>query len=170
MNKAWFVNIPRLVTIAIAIALYCVAFWAFIKKRKVFVRPANTVVDPASITYSGEERRIYPRARCGIEVRYKPDGVKGCINVFREGKARDIAEGGLFLESPDKFSVNDRLELKLKIPSVGHFMLMRGVVVWVKEVDPGKWFNNGISITDIDPNDRKQIAKYVAGVNPEDKV
>lgn len=162
MNDLWYSSIPRLVAISVAVGLYGLALFTIIRRpRKPAPLPSGSLGD-SSHSYSGPERRIHPRAQLGIDVRYKPYGSEGGVQVFREGKVRDISEGGLFFETSEKFAVNDKLEFKLKLPVVSHFMLLRGNVVWVKELDPDKWYNYGISILEIDPNDRKQIAKYVA--------
>lgn len=162
MNEVWYSSIPRLITILIAIGLYGVALFTIIRRpRKPTPIPSGNIAQPP-FGYSGPERRIYPRAKLEIGVRYKPYGVEGGIQVFREGKARDISEGGLLLETSEKLAVSDKLEFKLKLPVMSHFMLLRGSIVWVKEVEKDKWYNYGISISEIDPNDRKQIARYVA--------
>lgn len=162
MNDLWYSSIPRLLTILVAICLYGLALFTIIKRpRKPTPLPARSLGhDPFS--YSGPERRIHPRAKLGVGVRYKPYGKEGGMQVFREGRARDISEGGLFLETAEKLEVNDKLEFKLKLPVISHFMLLRGSIVWAKEIEPNTWYNYGISILEIDPNDRKQIAKYVA--------
>lgn len=162
MNDLWYSSIPRLIAIFMAIGLYGIALFTIIRRpRKPTPLPERQTVQFPS-NYSGPERRIYPRASLGIGIRYKPYGVKGSMQLFREGKVRDISEGGLLLETQEKLVVNDKLEFKLRLPVVSHFMLLRGSVVWVKEAKPNGWYSYGISISEIDPNDRKQIAKYVA--------
>lgn len=162
MNDLWYSSIPRLITILVAIGLYGVALFTIIRRpRKPSPLPGRRTVQFTS-NYSGPERRIYPRTRLEIGIRYKLYGLKGSMQLFREGRVKDISEGGLLLETQEKLIVNDRLEFKLKLPVVSHFMLLRGSIVWVKEAEPNGWYNYGISISEIDPNDRKQIAKYVA--------
>lgn len=162
MNEAWYSSIPRLTAILIAFGLYGIALFTIIKRprKQVPISTSNIIQPP--LQYSGPEKRIYPRANLGIGIGYKPYVVKGCIQVFREGKAIDISEGGLLLETSEKLAVNDKLEFKLKLPISSHFMLLRGSIVWMKEVEKDRRYNYGISFSDIDPNDRKQIARYVA--------
>lgn len=163
-KNEWFSSIPRLITIFVAIGLYGTALLTVIRRpRRPSPLPLGKTGQP-STSYSGPERRIYPRAKLGISIRYKLYSSSGGLQVFREAIVKDISEGGLLLEAPEKLSVNDRLELKLKLPEVSYFMLLRGTVVWIKELGPNLWlYNCGISISEIDPNDRKQIAKFVAG-------
>lgn len=162
MNDLWYSSIPRLITIFVAICLYGLALLTIIRRPKKPVPVPDIPSGHSPFGYSGPERRIHPRAKVGIGVRYKPYGKEGGIQVFREGRVRDISEGGLFLETAEKLEVNDKLEFKLKLPVISHFMLLRGSIVWAKEIEPNTWYNYGISILEIDPNDRKQIAKYVA--------
>lgn len=162
-KNEWFSSIPRLITILMAIGLYGVALLTIIRRpRRPIPLPPNNKEKPEA-KYNGPERRLYPRAKLGASIRYKPYNIEGGLQVFREGRVADISEGGLLLEAPEKLSVNDKLELKLKLPDVSHFMLLRGTVVWIKDVGPSLWlYNCGISISEIDTNDRKQIAKFVA--------
>ncbi len=161
-NDVWYSSIARVIAIVVAFGLYVVALFAIFRKTK---KPAQIlVVDKPhpEVSYSGPERRIHPRARVDIRVRYKPHGIKGVLHVFKEARIKDISEGGfLLVEAQEKLEVNSVLEFKFRLPSMAHFILLRGDVVWVKDLEPGQWYNYGISITSIDPNDRKQIAKYV---------
>lgn len=162
-KNEWFSNIPRLITILAAICLYGVALLTIIRRhRKPSPLPKDKREEP-EVKYNGPERRLYPRTKLGVSIRYKLHNPEGGLQVFREGRVTDISEGGLLLEAPEKLSVNDVLEFKLKLPEVSHSMLLHGSVVWVKEVGPNLWlYKCGISISEIDPNDRKQIAKFVA--------
>lgn len=164
MNDVWYSSIPRLIAILVAIGLYGVALFTIIRRpRKPTPLPEGQTGQPP-FSYSGPERRIYPRAKLDVGIRYKLYTPGGGIQVFKEGRVRDISEGGLLLEALEELEVGDKLEFKLRLPGVSHFMLLRGTVVWVKEIEPNLWWHQcGISISEIDPNDRKQIAKYVAG-------
>jgi c-di-GMP-binding flagellar brake protein YcgR len=162
-SEVWYSSIARVIAIVVAVGLYVVALVAFFRKTK---RPAQMPVTdkmPAEVSYVGPERRIHPRARVDISVRYKPHGIKGVLHVFKEARIKDISEGGfLLVEGQEKLEVNSVMEFKFRLPSMAHFILLRGDVVWVRDLEQGQWYNYGISITAIDPNDRKQIAKYVA--------
>lgn len=162
MNDTWYSSIPRLITIVIAICIYVIALFTITRrlKKSISIPASNSGQTPTS--YNGPERRIHPRASLGIGIRYKHFKTNTGVEVFREGRARDVSEGGLHLETQEKLAVNDKLEFKLKLPRLSHFMLLCGTVVWAKEVEKDKWYNYGITISGIDPNDRKQIAKYVA--------
>lgn len=162
MHNPWYSSIPRLIAVIISAALYITALVSITRRPKKPVAIPDSNSNGFNFGYNGPERRIYPRALLGVEIRYKLCTKEGCIQVFREGRARDISEGGIFLETSEKLSVNDALELKLKLPNMSHFMLLRGNIVWAKDLDQGLWYNYGVSISEIDPNDRKQIAKYVS--------
>lgn len=162
MNEVWYSSIPRVIAIIISIGLYSVALFTILRRSKKKGAAYSGSAEQFSLKYSGPERRIHPRTNLDVEVRYKLYGVKDSMQLFREGRASNISEGGLLLETAEKLEVNDKLEFKLKLPVISHFMLLRGSIVWVRETGSAGWHNYGISIFEIDPNDRKQIAKYVA--------
>lgn len=125
------------------------------------MRPADA--DKKNASYIGPERRIYPRAKLDVVVRYKLSGLKGVMHVFKEGRIKDISEGGLLLvEAQEELAVDSVVELKFRLPNVDHYILLRGNIVWNKEVEPAKLYDYGVSILHIESNDRKSIAKYVA--------
>lgn len=167
-------SIPRLVTILFVIGLYGIAFISIIKKPKKSKVSSfrNIDIKKSAFDYKGPERRIYPRARLSVVVRYKVYSKKAKMNIFKEGRAIDISEGGIgiVLEINENLAVSDKLELKLKLPIASQFMLVRGKVVWNKEIEAGKWYHHGISFTQIDINDRKIIAKYVTEAQPAEDV
>lgn len=169
-NEAWYSSIARVIAIVLAVGFYIIAMIAILRKPRKHTPPPSNGTTPSPIQYSGPERRIYPRAKLDVVVRYKLSGIKGVINVFKEGRIRDISEGGLLLiEAQDKLAADDVLEFKFKLPTADHFMLLRGNIVWVKELEPDRWYNYGISVAQIDPNDRKCIAKYVAEVSEKEE-
>ena len=161
MNDIWFYNIPRTVIILIAAGLYIIALFAVVRR----VKKSKYIPSPNSESlfadYNGPERREYPREKLGIWVRYKKHGQVKSIQIFREGRARDISEQGLLLETLEKLTVNDTLEIKLKLPESLHFMLMRGLIVRVSKLNEDKGYRYGINILEIDAEDRKKIAEYV---------
>lgn len=169
-NQVWYSSIARVAAIFIAAGLYGIALVAFFKRPKRNIpKLKDEDKKQMPLTYTGPERRIYQRAKLDVVVRYKLVGMKGLMHVFKEGRIKDISEGGLLLvEAQDKFEVDNSLELKFRLPSTDHFILLRGNVVWVREIESDKWYDCGISITHIEPNDRKNIAKYVAeqNINP----
>lgn len=162
MKEAWYSSIPRLITIFIAIALYGVALFAMFRRSKRIKLRSPEEIDSPPIGYSGPERRIYPRVKVNVDVKYKIYSKKSGLHGFKEGRARNISEGGVFLETYEKLAADDRLEFKLKLPVSSQFILIRGKVVWTREVETGKWYYYGISFIEIDPNDKKLIAKYIA--------
>jgi len=162
MDGPLFTSIPRLITIIVALSLYVIAIATlFRRSRKVVSLPKYDRSSKPVVV--DNERRIYARAPLDIGVRYRPYGQEGQIQIFREGKTGNISEGGIYLETGEHLTVESLLELKLKLPVATHFILARGKIVWVKEIASGKWYNYGVSFLEIDPNDRKLIAKYVSG-------
>lgn len=162
-SEVWYSSIARVIAIVVSIGLYIVAMVAFLRRSKKPAIIPSTDKPQIQTPYSGPERRIHPRATIDITVRYKPHGIKGVLHVFKEGKIKDISEGGLFLvEAQEKLEVGSVLEFKFRLPTMAHFILLRGNIVWARDLESGQWYNYGISIIAVDSNDRKQIAKYVA--------
>lgn len=162
MNDFWFFNIPRMVIISIAAGLYIIALLAIIRKTKKPKRIPSHDSESLFSDYSGPERREYPREKLGIWVRYKKYGHIKAIQIFREGRASDISEQGLLMETTEELTVNDNLEFKLKLPESLHFMLLRGRIVWVNKLKEDEGYRYGIQIFEIGAEDRKKIAEYVA--------
>lgn len=160
MNVTWYSNIARMLSIVTAAGLFIIALSAVIRhSRRIIVDLPEDFDQP--FDYKGPERRIYPRVKVGIGVRYKLCK-KEEISVFQEGRTKDISEGGIFLESRDKMQVGDKLELKLRLPLTAHFIIVTGKVMWSKDAQKEQCYHCGISFVDIDPNDRKLIGKYIA--------
>ena len=161
MWKVYDIPVPRLLAIIIAVFSYILAMFALVRKRKkgFSLDTHNENTKPAIFD---QEKRIYPRVRLNIGVRYRPYGKKGQIQIFREGKGKNISEAGINVETGECFSVSDLLEMKLKLPTASQFILVRGKIVWVREITPGTYYGYGVSFTEIDPNDRKIIAKFIA--------
>lgn len=164
MKEIWYSSIPRLITILVALSLYGVALFAIFRRRRKVKLRVSEYTDKPLLKYGGPERRVYPRARLSADIRYRRCGEESGLDVFKEGRAVDISEGGIgiLLETYEKLAVNDNLELKLRLPITSQFMLVRGNILWMKELEAGKWYRYGITFIEIDPNDKKIIAKYVS--------
>ncbi len=166
MEELWYTSIPRLITIMVAvslvlIALYGLLFYPLVRRFRKEEQMVNYESERQTILPYGE-RRIYPRSSLDMGIRYRPYGKEGQIQIFREGRTGNISEGGVHLEAGELLTVDSRVELKLKLPATARFILVRGKIIWVKELVADKWYGYGVSFTEIDPNDRKLIAKYVA--------
>lgn len=180
MKTVWFSSIPRLFAICFVIFLYGMAAFSVFRKTKKnkpssfpgFGKDLNDSMSGSDSlrSYPGPERRIYPRVKFDTYIRYKLCRSKCGFTTFKEGCAVDISEGGvgLLLETSEKMSVDDKLEMKLKLSVVSGYILIRGTIVWTKELEEDKWYRYGISFTEIDPNDKKLIAKFV--VENKDKM
>ena len=155
-------HIARLVTILVAVALYIIALISIFRKPKRIKLHTFDETPKKQDDYEGPERRIFARIRLGIEIRYKIEGAG--ITVFKEGRSRDFSEGGILMETHEKLPADARLGLKLKLPNKAHYTLVRGKVVWIKEVKVDEWYHCGISFIEIDSNDKKTFTKYIEEV------
>lgn len=167
MKETVYFNIANLITILIALLLYILVLYgiivAVLRKKSKKTSLAESGDGESFLKYDGPERRLYERAKLSIDVRYRCCTKGSRVNIFKEGKAVDISEGGIgiLLETYEKLDVSDKLELKLKLPRNSQFMLIRGDIIWAKELQKERWYRYGVNFIEVDPNDKKLIAKYV---------
>jgi c-di-GMP-binding flagellar brake protein YcgR len=114
--------------------------------------------------YTGPERRRFLRLQEAIDVVYKKHLVTDKEKVLL---TKNIGAGGICLRVyGDELSEGDMLDLKIYLPEPDGIITAVGKVVWRKEiytndVSQTKRLDVGIEFTEIRPQDRKRINKYV---------
>ncbi|MGF1469362.1 MAG: TIGR02266 family protein [Sandaracinaceae bacterium] len=105
-----------------------------------------------------DERRAHPRVRVRVDITFTSE-----TNFF-QGFTEDLSDGGLFLATYELKPVGTLIDVRFELPN-GHEVETTGEVRWLREprdedaeVPPGM----GIRFGDLTPNDRQQIAAYVA--------
>jgi len=84
----------------------------------------------------------------------------GLAGLNIEGNVLDLSEGGLRLETSEKFLIDTRLRLKISIAKFGDNLEADGVTRWCHETprDP-EIFHVGIKFTHEDPATNRKIAQ-----------
>jgi len=77
-------------------------------------------------------RRRFKRLDLHLPVRYKMAKTEKRAKVF-EGKALNIAAGGIFMHAPNTFPIHTLLELTIKLPSPYKSIKANGKVIWVAD-------------------------------------
>ena len=106
----------------------------------------------------GTERRRHPRAGVSTAVTYLIDGA-----VFeRAGNASDIGGGGMRLGTSEDLAIGTVLLLRFLLPNGRREFLARGRIVMSFYESESKRYQHGIAFTQIDPDGRDDIVRYVA--------
>ncbi len=78
------------------------------------------------------------------------------------GKAFEIGEGGLLIESPVPLNVKDLLVVTVRIPGVFKGSLLAKVIYVLAPKNPGEQTRFGVSFEKIEFEMKRQIRNYVA--------
>jgi uncharacterized protein (TIGR02266 family) len=85
-------------------------------------------------------------------------------NGFRQAYLRNISEGGVYIESGDRFEMGDRFVLHLVVEDPPIAIAQRVQVVWVNvNPSPGSGLEPGVGVAflDLSPDKKRQIKAIV---------
>lgn len=79
------------------------------------------------------------------------------------GKVMNISGAGVFLYTPDIFSVETKLELELFLPKEKEPIRTEGMVIWMadKNLQPDSYPGMGIQFTNISEEDTKRLLDFI---------
>lgn len=97
------------------------------------------------------EKRKYLRVNKNIHISYQTLYENSDFS-FGKVPANDISLGGIQFETEDIDSVGTKLLLKFPIPETHKTITAKGIVVWVKRLNPYS-FQIGVEFTEIKPED-----------------
>jgi type IV pilus assembly protein PilZ len=112
----------------------------------------------------GIERRASPRADIVVRVNYQ--SVDSLFSEF----ARNINDGGLFIETETPQPVGTRVELEFKLPGADQPIKVVGNVVRTVSTDPGESdaaAGMGIEFENLNSDVRQQINKIIQKLRPD---
>lgn len=107
----------------------------------------------------GDERRRSARAERGLLVRYRPAGASGAAWLL--SPLRDLSSGGAHFVSEQPFTVGERLELQLILPTAPQPIGLAARVAWAKPL-PERLTELGVSFNEVDPLQRQALEDAVA--------
>ncbi|MFC1807269.1 ATPase, T2SS/T4P/T4SS family [Candidatus Omnitrophota bacterium] len=111
-------------------------------------------------------KRIYPRLRSTINIRYKIFGSEKELLQGKGGKecfsvTKNISAGGLLFESNDQLQIGSVLELKIELADTKDPIECLARITRVAERVLDKVYEIGVCFLDVAGADRSRIVKYV---------
>lgn len=95
------------------------------------------------------DSRKFPRAPLATQIH--------CENLMSLAFARNVSEGGMFIETREPLPLGSRLHLRFNLEDEGPIVVAVGEVVY--EISH---MGMGVQFVDIEPSDRKRIEAYAA--------
>ena len=104
----------------------------------------------------GEERRVWER----FPARF-PAKLKDSRQEYGEvSSLRNASAAGFRMTSQERFFVNDKVSMEVKLPDERFPLALNGEVVWVKGKDPDLW-DVGVKLHKIDFLSMARLYKFV---------
>ncbi len=101
------------------------------------------------------ERRLSPRAPVTVRVDYST------IDAMFSEFARNINEGGLFIESETLLALDEQVQLQFRLPGLDDPIKASGRVAWVREAGIDGPSGMGVEFENLDANARLRIDEIV---------
>ena len=102
------------------------------------------------------EKRKTPRVPLSMEVTYETG------DDFQDDFLSDISSGGLFIGTPDPLEINTKLTVCFHVPGISDSVMVKGTVVWVRNLEGGFKPGMGIRFDEMEPEDRRKLDNYLA--------
>ncbi|OGX26217.1 MAG: hypothetical protein A3D10_04390 [Omnitrophica WOR_2 bacterium RIFCSPHIGHO2_02_FULL_48_11] len=93
-----------------------------------------------------QDKRLFERFSARFPVKFKDSRDDYGTNVF----LRDASAQGVKLLTREKFFLNDRVTLDIKLPDGTDPLILNGQIVWVRPIEPNLLWDIGIKFPKID--------------------
>jgi uncharacterized protein (TIGR02266 family) len=110
---------------------------------------------PEPETRAAVERRRTDRAPVVVRIEYST------VDALFSDFTRNINEGGMFVETDEPIPLDEKVELKLRLPGSNDFVNARGRVVRVEPTTDTSSGGIAIEFEDLDARAREQINSAV---------
>jgi len=121
----------------------------------------NLMVDRAgSETRTAVERRRTERAPVVVRIEY------ATVDALFSDFTRNINEGGIFVETDDAIPLDEKVELKLRLPGSDEVVHVTGRVVRIEPATNGQPGGIAIEFEQLDANARELINAAVRRLRP----
>ena len=112
----------------------------------------------------GEDKRVFPRLNLDVEVNYRPLQQEEA-ELFTTA-SKNISYGGICFIAFEKPKEGSILELTFSFPELSKFIIARGKVSWVKELDfsgirERRIYEVGVEFMQMSDSDREKIKEYI---------
>jgi type IV pilus assembly protein PilZ len=101
------------------------------------------------------ERRLSPRSPVTVRIDYST------IDAMFSEFARNINEGGLFIESETLLALDEKVQLQFQLPGIDDPIKVSGRVAWVREAGIDGPSGMGVEFENLDANARLRIDEIV---------
>ena len=116
---------------------------------------------PTAETRAAVERRRSQRAPVTVRIEY------ATVDALFSDFTRDINEGGIFVETDEAVPLEEKVELKLRLPGSSEVVHARGRVVRVELAGPGSAAGIAIEFDQLDRDARDMINRAVRSLRNE---
>jgi len=97
----------------------------------------------------------------------KPEERYATVDALFSDFTRDINEGGIFVETDEAVPLEEKVELKLRLPGSSEVVHARGRVVRVEPAGPGSAAGIAIEFDQLDDDARDTINRTVRRLRSE---
>ena len=106
------------------------------------------------------EKRRFIRFEISLKVSYI---VRQDPKVEKTGMVKDMSAGGMQLLTGEKLEVGKKLNLKMHLPEAPNPAHLNGIVLWSKEIEPGKKlsYSAGIEFGNIEEDNKNTFLKFL---------
>ena len=105
------------------------------------------------------ERREYPRADATFVVRYC---LKGAPRRYDVSKTKNVSRGGVLLTTHRPFEAGDRLEIRLRVPTLAEAADVLADVVGSRQLVRGLIYETRAEFSKMDDFTSRRLAQFVA--------
>ena len=116
-----------------------------------------------SETRTAVERRRTERAPVVVQIEYST------VDALFSDFTRNINEGGIFVETDEVIPLDEKVDLKLRLPGSSDLVDVRGHVVRVEPTTASSMGGIAIEFEDLDANAREQINAAVRRLRNESR-
>lgn len=111
------------------------------------------------------DKRKFVRLPDSVKVRFQIIALgeipQGHLDLRGQGQSENISEGGMLLEVDEPIPRGTFLEVDLIMPGVLAPVCLKGRVMHVVEIEPGKRFDIGVKFTHYFERDRTLLEKHL---------
>ena len=107
-----------------------------------------------------EKKRRFQRFALSYPVRYRLHDAPRDVD-FITSQTKDISGGGISFYTKGSFPLGTILEFEVDVPSIDHSVRALGRVMRIEEVEADQLYDVGISFSQIDDKDQKDLVEYI---------
>ena len=113
------------------------------------------------------EKRRFIRFDIALKVAYI---VQRDPKTEKLGTTKDVSAAGMQLLTGDKLELGDKVDLKIFVPDALNPAHLKGIVVWVKDLEPARThsYSTGIDFGKIEEDNKNTFLKFLCDLMYEE--